>query len=121
MLNLPKMPFTRANPKQLVAALPIQEVPADGVISVDQLNLTKIYFRGDGWYAKLKLNEETSTSLKDRLVKGEEQHGNCSLISKAQRRISEGKDRLLEDWRVHHCARRKATLMSDHGTTASEE
>jgi hypothetical protein len=49
MLNLPNMPFTRANPKQLVAALPIQEVPADGDISVDQLNLTKIDFRGDGY------------------------------------------------------------------------
>jgi hypothetical protein len=78
-------------------------VPADGVISLDHINLTKIDFRGDGWYAMLKVNEETSKGLKDRLVKGEEQHGNCSLISKAQRRTSEEKDRVIEEWRVGCC------------------
>jgi hypothetical protein len=57
---------------------------------LNQIYLTHIDFRGDGWYTKLKLNEETS--LKDGLVKGEVQRGNCSLMSKAQRRISERKD-----------------------------
>jgi hypothetical protein len=114
MLNPPNMPRTKANPKHLFASLPIQEVPADGVISLDQINLTKIDFRGDGWYAKLKLNEKTSTSLKDRLVKGEEQRGNCSLISKAQRRMSEGKDRVIEEWRVVCC-------WGDHDKSACKE
>jgi hypothetical protein len=66
-------------------------------ISVDQLNLTKIDLRGDGWYSMLKFNKETSTSLKDRLVKGKEQRGNCSLLSKAQRRISKERTKLLKN------------------------
>jgi hypothetical protein len=89
-------------------------VPADGVISLDKINLAKIDFRGDGWYAKLKLNGETLTSLKDRLVKGKEQPGNCLLISKAQRRISERKDRVIEELRVIWC-------WGDHDKSAHKE
>jgi hypothetical protein len=70
MLDLPNMHFTRENLKHRVAVLPIQDAPADGVISLGLFTLTKKGFRGDGWYAKLKLNKETLTTLQDRPVKG---------------------------------------------------
>jgi hypothetical protein len=59
---------------QQIATLPIQ-LPPKEKISLDYINITSIGYRGQAWYAKLRVEEETADQLLAWLVKGEEDRG----------------------------------------------
>jgi hypothetical protein len=58
--------------KQQIASLPIQ-VPPKEHFSLHEINLKPIEYRGQAWYAKLRVQRENVDNLLARLVKGEEE------------------------------------------------
>jgi hypothetical protein len=73
-----------------IATLPIQ-VPPKEHFCLNDIIPTCIVYRGQAWYAKLRIEGETADQLLARLVKGEEDRG-CTLICKKSRQLecSEG-------------------------------
>jgi hypothetical protein len=85
--------------KQQIARLPVQ-VPPNKHFTLDDIKLVPIENRGQALYAKLSIEGETSNQLHARLVKGEEERGGCTIISKGQKR-KEGSEGY--EWRLTCC------------------
>jgi hypothetical protein len=82
---------------QQIATLPIQVLPKEH-FSLNDIILTCIVYRGQAWYAKLRIEGETADQLFARLVEGEEDRGGCTRICKKSRRRDNA-----QDWRLSCC------------------
>jgi hypothetical protein len=93
--------------RQQIATLPIQEPPKEPFSPVE-INFNLIEYRGQAWYAKLRIERETVDQLLARLDKGEEERGGCTFVCKSKQR---DKNFEGQEWRLNCC-------FGDHGKSA---
>jgi hypothetical protein len=79
-----------------IRALAPQPVPSD-IFSLNDITFVEIDYRGTAAYAKLSLTDSNAHDVHDRLRAGEQERGQCSIISKRQNRSGKRKQ-LLDEW-----------------------
>jgi hypothetical protein len=81
---------------QQIATLPIQ-LPSKEQFCLADINISCTGYRGQAWYAKLRIEEETADQLLAWLVQGEEDRGGCTIVCKSKKRHS------AQEWMLSCC------------------